>query len=101
MMDERMRIRPTKYSTEAGWASKFAPGYLERALERLAPQALGGFAGDMETRNDAGYGPVDGGLLLQAADFIAPVVDNAHRFGPFAAAGAGEVVDGDGIRVTA
>ena len=55
-----MRIRPTKYSTEAGRAWKFAPGYLERASEGLAPQALGGFAGGMETRDDAGCWPVGG-----------------------------------------
>ena len=72
-MDERKRIRLTKYSAVAGWASKFAPGDLEQALEGLAPEALGGFAGGMETRDDAGYLPF-GGLLLQTVDLIAPVV---------------------------
>jgi hypothetical protein len=52
-MAERKRIRPTKYSAEAGWASKFAPGDLTR---------------------DDGYLPF-GGLLLQTVeDLIAPVV---------------------------
>ena len=101
MMDERKRIRLMKYSTEAGWASKFAPGDLERASEGLAPEALGGFAGGVETRDDAGYVPFGGGPLLRTADPIAPVVDAPYRFGPTTAAVVGKVVDGDGIRVTA
>ncbi len=100
-MEERKRIRLTKYSTEAGWASRFAPGDLEQASEGLAPEVLGGFVGDIETRDDARYGPVGGGLLLQAVDLIAPVVDAPCRSGPFAAAVVGGVVDGDGVRVMA
>ena len=73
-MEERKRIRLTKYPTEAGWASRFAPGGPKQALEGLAPEELGGFVGGMETREDAGYVPVGGGLLLQTADLIAPVV---------------------------
>ena len=73
-MEERKRIRLTKYSTETGWASRFAPGDLEQALEGFAPEELGGFVGGMETRDDAGCVPVGGGLLLQTADLIAPVV---------------------------
>ena len=100
-MEGRKRIRLTKYSTEAGWASRFAPGDLEQASEGLAPEALGGPAGGVETRDDAGYGPVGGGLLLQAVDLIAPVVDIPCRFGPFAAAVAGEAVEDTTVRVTA
>ena len=33
-MGERKRIRTTKYSRKAGGASKFAPGDLERRVER-------------------------------------------------------------------
>ena len=66
MMDERRRIRLAKYSTEAGWASRFAPGDPEQASERLAPEALGGFAGGMETRDDAGYVPFGAGVRVRA-----------------------------------
>ena len=100
-MEERKRIRLTKYSTEAGWTSKFPTGDLGQALEWLAPGVLGGFAGGMETRDDAGYVPFGGSLFLQTADLIVPVVDDPYRFGPFAAAVVGGVVDGDGVRVMA
>ena len=66
MMDERKRIRLTKYSTKAGYASKFAPGDLGQALEELAPEVLGGFAGGMETRDDAGYVPFDADVRVTA-----------------------------------
>ena len=42
----------------------------------------------METRDDAGYVPFAGGLLLQTADFFTPIVDDAYRFGQIAAANA-------------
>ena len=42
----------------------------------------------METRDDAGYVPFGGGLLLQTADFFTPVVDDPFRFGQIAAANA-------------
>jgi selenide, water dikinase len=42
----------------------------------------------METRDDAGYVPFGGGLLLQTADFFTPVVDSPYRFGQIAAANA-------------
>jgi selenide,water dikinase len=42
----------------------------------------------METRDDAGYIPFGGGLLLQSADFFTPVVDDPYRFGQIAAANA-------------
>jgi selenide,water dikinase len=42
----------------------------------------------METRDDAGYVPFGGGLLLQTADFFTPIVDNPYRFGQIAAANA-------------
>lgn len=54
----------------------------------LAPEALGGFVSGMETRDDAGYVPFGGGLLLQTADFFTPVVDDPYRFGQIAAANA-------------
>ena len=57
-------------------------------MERLAPEALGGFVSGMETRDDAGYVPFGGGLLLQTADFFTPVVDDPFRFGQIAAANA-------------
>ncbi len=56
-MEKRKRIRLTRYSTEAGWASEFAPGDLEQALEGLAHESLVGFVRVMETRDDAGYSP--------------------------------------------
>lgn len=59
-MDQRKRIRPTQYSTKAGWASRFAPGDLEQALEGLAPESLDGFVGGIGTRDDAGYVPFGG-----------------------------------------
>src|SRR5687768_6970696 len=42
----------------------------------------------METRDDAGYIPFGGGLLLQTADFFTPIVDDSCRFGQIAAANA-------------
>jgi selenide,water dikinase len=57
-------------------------------LEGLAPESMGGFVSGMETRDDAGYVPFGGGLLLQTADFFTPVVDDPYRFGQIAAANA-------------
>jgi selenide, water dikinase len=42
----------------------------------------------MDTRDDAGYVPFGGGLLLQTADFFTPIVDDPYRFGQIAAANA-------------
>ena len=57
-------------------------------MEGLAPESLEGFVSGMETRDDAGYVPFGGGLLLQTADFFTPVVDDPYRFGQIAAANA-------------
>ena len=46
------------------------------------------FASSMETRDDAGYVPFGGDLLLQSVDFFPPIVDDAYRFGQIAAANA-------------
>jgi selenide, water dikinase len=56
----------------------------------LAPNsaAVGGFVSSMETRDDAGYIPFGGGLLLQSVDFFPPIVDDPYRFGQIAAANA-------------
>jgi selenide, water dikinase len=42
----------------------------------------------METRDDAGFVPFGGGLLLQTVDFFTPIVDDPYRFGQIAAANA-------------
>ena len=42
----------------------------------------------IETRDDAGYVPFGGGLLLQSVDFFTPIVDDPYRFGQIAAANA-------------
>jgi selenide,water dikinase len=42
----------------------------------------------METRDDAGFIPFAGGLLLQTADFFTPIVDDPYRFGEIAASNA-------------
>jgi selenide, water dikinase len=42
----------------------------------------------METRDDAGFIPFGGGLLLQSVDFFTPIVDDPYRFGQIAAANA-------------
>jgi len=47
-----------------------------------------GFISSMETRDDAGYVPFGGGLLLQSVDFFPPIVDDPYRFGQIAAANA-------------
>ncbi len=57
-------------------------------MEGLAPESVEGFVSGMETRDDAGYVPFGGGLLLQTADFFTPVVDDPYRFGQIAAANA-------------
>ena len=54
----------------------------------LAPESLNGFVSGMETRDDAGFIPFGGGLLLQTVDFFTPIVDNPYRFGQIAAANA-------------
>ncbi len=48
-----------------------------------APEGSG-----MDTRDDAGYVPFGGGLLLQTADFFPPIVDDPYSFGQIAAANA-------------
>ena len=50
--------------------------------------AADGFASSMETRDDAGFIPFGGGLLLQSVDFFPPIVDDPYRFGQIAAANA-------------
>jgi selenide,water dikinase len=50
--------------------------------------AADGFASSMDTRDDAGFIPFDGGLLLQSVDFFPPIVDDPYRFGQIAAANA-------------
>ena len=50
--------------------------------------AANGFASSMETRDDAGFIPFGGGLLLQSVDFFPPIVDDPYRFGQIAAANA-------------
>jgi selenide, water dikinase len=57
-------------------------------LRGLAPAAADGFVSGMETRDDAGYVPFGGGLLLQSADFFTPIVDDPYRFGQIAASNA-------------
>jgi selenide, water dikinase len=59
-------------------------------LEDLTPgsPAADGFMSSMETRDDAGYVPFGGGLLLQSVDFFPPIVDDPYRFGQIAAANA-------------
>jgi len=42
----------------------------------------------IETRDDAGFIPFGGGMLLQTADFFTPIVDDPYRFGQIAAANA-------------
>jgi selenide, water dikinase len=42
----------------------------------------------METRDDAGFIPFGGGLLLQTVDFFTPIVDDPYRFGQIASANA-------------
>ena len=57
-------------------------------MRGLAPESLDGFVSGMETRDDAGFIPFGGGLLLQTVDFFTPIVDDPYRFGQIAAANA-------------
>jgi selenide,water dikinase len=57
-------------------------------LKGLAPESQDGFVSGMETRDDAGFIPFGGGLLLQTADFFTPIVDDPYRYGQIAAANA-------------
>jgi len=57
-------------------------------LEGFAPADSDGFVSGMGSRDDAGYIPFDGGLLLQSVDFFTPIVDDPYRFGQIAAANA-------------
>jgi selenide,water dikinase len=52
------------------------------------PESVDGFMSGMETRDDAGFIPFGGGLLLQTTDFFTPIVDDPYRFGQIAAANA-------------
>jgi selenide, water dikinase len=52
------------------------------------PEPVEGFVSGLETRDDAGFIPFGGGLLLQTADFFTPIVDDPYRFGQIAAANA-------------
>ena len=67
-----------------------APGVLEQVLLSLTPgsPSAESFVSSMETRDDAGYIPFGGGLLLQSVDFFPPIVDDPYRFGQIAAANA-------------
>jgi hypothetical protein len=53
-MEAVSHVRLTAYTQKAGCASKFAPGYLERALEGFAPAERDGYASGIESREDAG-----------------------------------------------
>ena len=56
----------------------------------------------METRDDAGYVPFGGGLLLQSVDFFTSIVDDPYRFGQIAAANAlSDVYAMGGVPLTA
>ena len=59
-------------------------------LLSLTPGSPSGdsFVSSMETRDDAGYVPFGGGLLLQSVEFFPPIVDDPYRFGQIAAANA-------------
>jgi len=57
-------------------------------LRGLAPESVDGFVSGLETRDDAGFIPFGGGLLLQTADFFTPIVDDPYRFGQIAASNA-------------
>jgi selenide,water dikinase len=59
-------------------------------LDSLTPgsPSADSFVSSMETRDDAGYVPFGGGLLLQSVDFFPPIVDDPYRFGQIAAANA-------------
>ncbi|MDQ3639233.1 MAG: selenide, water dikinase SelD [Actinomycetota bacterium] len=57
-------------------------------MKGLTPAAAEGFVSGMETRDDAGYVPFGGGLLLQSVDFFTSIVDDPYRFGQIAAANA-------------
>ncbi len=67
-----------------------APGVLEQVLLSLTPgsPSAESFVSSMETRDDAGYIPFGGGLLLQSVDFFPPIVDDPYRFGQIAGANA-------------
>jgi selenide, water dikinase len=54
----------------------------------LGSPSAGSFMSSMETRDDAGFIPFGGGLLLQSVDFFPPIVDDPYRFGQIAAANA-------------
>ncbi len=57
-------------------------------MQGLVPAGEDGLSSGIETRDDAGYIPFGGGLLLQSVDFFTPIVDDPYRFGQIAAANA-------------
>ncbi len=57
-------------------------------LNSDVPELDDGSVSGMGTRDDAGFIPFGGGLLLQSVDFFTPIVDDPYRFGQIAAANA-------------
>jgi selenide,water dikinase len=57
-------------------------------LAGLVTGNAGGLVSGIESRDDAGYVPFGGGLLLQSVDFFTPIVDDPYSFGQIAAANA-------------
>lgn len=87
--DQSQPIRLTQTVAGAGWASKLAPGDLDKALCDLDiprhPQVLVG----LEGADDAGVYLVSDDLaLIQTVDFFTPIVDDPYAFGQIAATNA-------------
>lgn len=91
-MSDLERIRLTKMSSKGGCASKFAPGDLSKALNRLRdnedssdPNLIIG----LKTSDDAGvYRIAPDYALIQTVDFFTPIVDDPYTFGLVAATNA-------------
>ena len=82
-------IRLTQTVSGAGWASKLAPGDLDKALCGLKlPQDDNVLVG-LEGADDAGVYRISEDLaIIQTVDFFTPIVDDPFWFGQIAAANA-------------
>lgn len=89
MTDVSAQRRLTEYSHGAGCACKLAPGELTKVIERLAPDPHPELLVGAITGDDAAVWRLDDTrAIVFTADFITPVVDDAHDWGRVAATNA-------------
>ena len=88
-MSDEKELRLTATVKGSGWASKLAPGDLDRALCGLEFPADPNLIVGLDKADDAGvYKITDDIAIIQTVDFFTPIVDDPYWFGQIAAANA-------------